>query len=89
MDDFNEEEIERRLNWFEGDVIPAEEYFRKYSKCNFVDIEICSSGVAADISEPQLLIHFVLASASLATSSCAPSSRATGVSFFAENRSTR
>jgi hypothetical protein len=45
------------------------------------------SGVAAGISEPQ--IHFVLAPASFDTSSCAPSSRATGVSFFAENRSTR
>jgi hypothetical protein len=23
MDDINEEEIERRLNWFESDVVPA------------------------------------------------------------------
>jgi hypothetical protein len=30
MDDLNEEEIERRLNWFETDVLPAVEYFRKY-----------------------------------------------------------
>jgi adenylate kinase len=38
MDDINEEEIERRLNWFESDVIPAVEYFRKYSKYNFVEL---------------------------------------------------
>jgi adenylate kinase len=39
MDDINEEEIERRLNWFESDVIPAVEYFRKYSKYNFVELD--------------------------------------------------
>ena len=38
MDDINEEEIERRLNWFETDVIPAVEYFRKYPKYNFVEL---------------------------------------------------
>ncbi len=39
MDDLNEEEIERRLNWFESDVVPAVEYFRKYSKYNFVELD--------------------------------------------------
>jgi len=39
MDDINEEEIERRLNWFESDVIPAVEYFRKYSKYNFIELD--------------------------------------------------
>jgi adenylate kinase family enzyme len=37
MDDLNEEEIERRLNWFESDVFPAVEYFRKYSKYTFIE----------------------------------------------------
>jgi adenylate kinase family enzyme len=39
MDDFNEEEIERRLNWFESDVLPAVEYFRKYSKYTFIELD--------------------------------------------------
>jgi len=39
MDDINEEEIERRLNWFESDVLPAVEYFRKYSKYNFTELD--------------------------------------------------
>ena len=39
MDDINEEEIERRLNWFESDVLPAVEYFRKYSKYNFIELD--------------------------------------------------
>jgi adenylate kinase len=39
MDDLNEEEIERRLNWFESDVFPAVEYFRNYSKYNFVELD--------------------------------------------------
>src|SRR5262249_5735421 len=38
MDDINEEEIERRLNWFESDVIPAVDYFRKYPKYNFIEL---------------------------------------------------
>jgi adenylate kinase len=39
MDDINKEEIERRLNWFESDVLPAVEYFRKYSKYNFIELD--------------------------------------------------
>jgi adenylate kinase family enzyme len=39
MDDINEEEIERRLSWFESDVLPAVEYFRKYSKYNFIELD--------------------------------------------------
>jgi adenylate kinase family enzyme len=39
MDDINEEEIERRLNWFESDVLPAVEYFRKYSKYTFIELD--------------------------------------------------
>ena len=38
MDDINPEEIERRLNWFETDVIPAVEYFRNYPKYSFVEL---------------------------------------------------
>src|SRR6516162_8237021 len=38
MDDI-EDEIERRLNWFETDVLPAVEYFRKYSKYNFIELD--------------------------------------------------
>jgi adenylate kinase family enzyme len=39
MDDINAAEIERRLNWFESDVLPAVEYFRKYSKYNFIELD--------------------------------------------------
>src|SRR6516164_278559 len=39
MDDINKEEIERRLNWFESDVIPAVEYFRAHSKYNFIELD--------------------------------------------------
>jgi adenylate kinase family enzyme len=39
MDDINKEEIERRLNWFENDVLPAVEYFRKYSRYNFIELD--------------------------------------------------
>jgi adenylate kinase len=39
MDDINQEEIERRLNWFESDVIPAVEYFRAHSKYNFIELD--------------------------------------------------
>jgi adenylate kinase len=39
MDDINEEEIERRLNWFESDVLPAVEYFRKYPKYSFIELD--------------------------------------------------
>ena len=38
MDDINKEEIERRLNWFETDVVPAVKYFGKYSKYNFIEL---------------------------------------------------
>ena len=38
MDDINAEEIERRLNWFESDVVPAVEYFRKHSNYNFIEL---------------------------------------------------
>ena len=37
MDDIIEKEIERRLDCFETDVVPAVEYFRKYSKYNFIE----------------------------------------------------
>jgi adenylate kinase len=39
MDDINVEQIERRLNWFESDVLPAVEYFRRYSKYNFIELD--------------------------------------------------
>jgi hypothetical protein len=29
----------RRLNWFESDVLPAVEYFRKYSRYNFIELD--------------------------------------------------
>ena len=38
VDDINAEEVERRLNWFESDVLPAVEYFRRHSKYNFVEL---------------------------------------------------
>jgi hypothetical protein len=36
MDDIVKEEIERWLDWFETDVVPAVEYFRKCSKYKFI-----------------------------------------------------
>jgi len=39
LDDINAEEIERRLNWFESDVLPAVEYYRKYAKYNFIELD--------------------------------------------------
>jgi adenylate kinase len=39
MDDIDPAEIERRLNWFESDVLPAVEYFRQYSKYNFIELD--------------------------------------------------
>jgi len=33
MDNIIEKEIERWLDWFETDVVPAVKYFRKCSKC--------------------------------------------------------
>ena len=39
IDDINAEEVERRLNWFESDVLVAVEYFRKYSKYNFIELD--------------------------------------------------
>jgi adenylate kinase len=39
MDDINPEEIQRRLDWFETDVIPAVEYFRQHSKYNFIELD--------------------------------------------------
>ena len=39
IDDINEEIMERRLNWFESDVLPAVEYFRQSSKYNFAELD--------------------------------------------------
>jgi adenylate kinase len=39
LDDINEEAIERRLNWFESNVLAAVEYFRKYGKYNFIELD--------------------------------------------------
>ena len=39
MDDVNAAEVERRLNWFESDVLPAVEYFRRHSKYNFIELD--------------------------------------------------
>ena len=39
MDDVNAEEVERGLNWFESDVLPAVEYFRKHPKYNFIELD--------------------------------------------------
>src|SRR6516225_4257425 len=38
VDDISAEEVERRLTWFETDVLPAVEYFRRHSKYNFVEL---------------------------------------------------
>jgi hypothetical protein len=39
MDDINAEEVDRRLTWFETDVLRAVEYFRRHSKYNFVELD--------------------------------------------------
>jgi hypothetical protein len=39
MDDTIDEETERQLDCFETDLVPAVEYFRKYSKYNFIEDE--------------------------------------------------
>jgi adenylate kinase family enzyme len=39
MDDINAEEVERRLTWFETDVLPAVEFFRRHSNYNFVELD--------------------------------------------------
>jgi len=39
VDDINAGQIERKLNWFESDVLPAVEFFRKYSKYNFIELD--------------------------------------------------
>jgi adenylate kinase family enzyme len=39
MDDINAEEVERRLTWFETDVLPAVDYFRRHSNYNFVELD--------------------------------------------------
>jgi adenylate kinase family enzyme len=39
MDDVNEEEIKQRLRWFASDALPAVEYFRKYSRYNFIELD--------------------------------------------------
>jgi adenylate kinase family enzyme len=38
-DDINAEEVERRLTWFETDVLPAVEFFWSHSKYNFVELD--------------------------------------------------
>jgi adenylate kinase len=53
MDDINPEEIERRLNWFETDVIPAVEYFRNYPKYNFVEL---NGEQPVDVVQQELLL---------------------------------
>ena len=40
MDDYGfEQETERQLDCFETDLVPAVEYFRKYSKYNFIQLD--------------------------------------------------
>jgi adenylate kinase len=53
MDDINPEEIERRLKWFETDVIPAVEYFRNYPKYNFVEL---NGEQPVDVVQQELLL---------------------------------
>ncbi|MEN9649242.1 MAG: hypothetical protein RL094_209 [Candidatus Parcubacteria bacterium] len=38
MDDKTEDEVDRRLNWFDTDVMPAVEYFKKHPEYQFVDV---------------------------------------------------
>jgi adenylate kinase family enzyme len=64
MDDIDGEVIERRLNWFEGDILPAVEYFRKYSKYNFTELLAnsgCGSTAAASIEGFWLILISSLA----------------------------
>jgi hypothetical protein len=55
MDDINEQEIERRLNWFETDVIPAVEYFHyhpiehKNSSCALGLKLVCGRSLAESV----------------------------------------
>ena len=53
MDDIMEEEIERRLDCFETDVVPAVGYFSKYSKYNFIELD---GGQAVDAAQQELLL---------------------------------
>jgi len=39
IDDIDAVQIERRLNWFETDVLPALEFFRNYSKYIFIELD--------------------------------------------------
>ena len=57
MDDINEEEIEQRLNWFESDVLPAVEYFRKYSRYNFIELD---GGQAVEAAQQELLLKVAI-----------------------------
>jgi adenylate kinase family enzyme len=57
MDDINEEEIEQRLNWFESDVLPAVEYFSKYSRYNFIELD---GGQAVEAAQQELLLKVAI-----------------------------
>ena len=53
MDVTIEEETERQLDCFETDVVPAVEYFSKYSKYNFIQLD---GGQAVDAAQQELLL---------------------------------
>lgn len=38
VDDVDAGEVKKRLDWFDKDILPAVEYFRSSSECNFLDI---------------------------------------------------
>ena len=53
MDVTIEEETERQLDCFETDVVPAVEYFSKYSKYNFIELD---GGQAVEAAQQELLL---------------------------------
>ena len=57
MDDIIEEEIERRLDCFETDVVPAVEYFSKYSKYNFIELD---GGQTVEAAQQELLLKVAI-----------------------------
>ena len=51
------DEIERRLDYFETDVVPAVEYFSKYSKYNFIELD---GGQAVEAAQQELLLKVAI-----------------------------
>lgn len=52
-DDINEDEVEKRLNWFDGDVVPTIEYYRNHDSHLFFEVngEQAIEKIASDLNE--------------------------------------